>query len=497
MTQEAKNNTTYLWFDYETFGANAIKDRPAQFGAVRTDASFNVLGRPIILYSQLADDYLPSAGASLITGITPMTLLEEENVMTESDFAESIYQQMIKPGTISIGFNSINFDDTVTRFLFWRNLIPPYTREKGEGRGRFDLFPFIKALYAFYPDTLTWPKREDGLVSMRLENLSKANGLSHEHAHDASSDAYATMLLAKLIYQKKPKIWEYALTISRAENLVKLMSEQAPLLYVDPFRTHERSRGLRPVFPLMESPSIKGTWVCWDLNADPSAMMTISAEDMKTRLFVKAEDREKGVEPLPFVMINLKKQPFLVRGIGWVDKNGKGLFDHDAAYFLANAQKIREMKDRIPALNSLFAELAEKDSQRFDNQVVIPEEHLYFNNFPFSDRDKMTNFRMLSPMEMAERLPTIGYTKDELTRLTLYFMARNWPEETLEPDTEAQWRKYKMQKLVNGYGGSRTFEEFFSEIDELEKQYADDEAKLQILEEVREYGENLLADYQG
>ena len=196
-------------------------------------------------------------------------------------------------------------------------------------------------------------------------------------------------------------------------------------------------------------------------------------------------------------MINLKKQPFLVRGIGWVDKNGKGLFEHDAAYFLANAQKIREMKDRIPALNSLFAELAEKDSQRFDNQVVIPEEHLYFNNFPFSDRDKMTNFRKLSPMEMAERLPTIGYTKDELTRLTLYFMARNWPEETLEPDTEAQWRKYKMQKLVNGYGGSRTFEEFFSEIDELEKQYADDEAKLQILEEVREYGENLLADYQG
>ncbi|WP_290150725.1 exonuclease domain-containing protein [uncultured Parasutterella sp.] len=77
MTQQAENNTTYLWFDYETFGANAIKDRPAQFGAVRTDASFNVLGRPIILYSQLADDYLPSAGASLITGITPMTLLEE------------------------------------------------------------------------------------------------------------------------------------------------------------------------------------------------------------------------------------------------------------------------------------------------------------------------------------------------------------------------------------------------------------------------------------
>lgn len=144
MTQEAENNTTYLWFDYETFGANAIKDRPAQFALFARMLRSMVIGRPIILYSQLADDYLPSAGASLITGITPMTLLEEENVMTESDFAESIYQQMIKPGTISIGFNSISFDDTVTRFLFWRNLIPPYTREKGEAEEGSICFPLSR-----------------------------------------------------------------------------------------------------------------------------------------------------------------------------------------------------------------------------------------------------------------------------------------------------------------------------------------------------------------
>ena len=31
---------TFLWHDYETFGANPIADRPAQFAAIRTDEEF-------------------------------------------------------------------------------------------------------------------------------------------------------------------------------------------------------------------------------------------------------------------------------------------------------------------------------------------------------------------------------------------------------------------------------------------------------------------------
>ena len=32
---------TFLWHDYETFGANTRRDRPAQFAAIRTDAALN------------------------------------------------------------------------------------------------------------------------------------------------------------------------------------------------------------------------------------------------------------------------------------------------------------------------------------------------------------------------------------------------------------------------------------------------------------------------
>ena len=35
---------TFLWHDYETFGANVRRDRPAQFAAIRTDADLREIG---------------------------------------------------------------------------------------------------------------------------------------------------------------------------------------------------------------------------------------------------------------------------------------------------------------------------------------------------------------------------------------------------------------------------------------------------------------------
>ena len=67
---------TFLWHDYETFGAVPRRDRPAQFAAIRTDAELNEIGDEIMLYCQPAPDFLPEPQACLITGITPQTCLE-------------------------------------------------------------------------------------------------------------------------------------------------------------------------------------------------------------------------------------------------------------------------------------------------------------------------------------------------------------------------------------------------------------------------------------
>ena len=50
---------TFLWHDYETFGADTRRDRPAQFAAIRTDAQLNEIGESLMWYCQPTNDYLP------------------------------------------------------------------------------------------------------------------------------------------------------------------------------------------------------------------------------------------------------------------------------------------------------------------------------------------------------------------------------------------------------------------------------------------------------
>lgn len=61
---------TFLWHDYETFGADPRRDRPSQFAAIRTDADFREIGEPVEWFCKPADDFLPHPQACLVTGIT-------------------------------------------------------------------------------------------------------------------------------------------------------------------------------------------------------------------------------------------------------------------------------------------------------------------------------------------------------------------------------------------------------------------------------------------
>ncbi|CSG41980.1 exonuclease I [Shigella sonnei] len=63
MMNDGKQQSTFLFHDYETFGTHPALDRPAQFAAIRTDNEFNVIGEPEVFYCKPADDYLPQPGA--------------------------------------------------------------------------------------------------------------------------------------------------------------------------------------------------------------------------------------------------------------------------------------------------------------------------------------------------------------------------------------------------------------------------------------------------
>ncbi|HXO99160.1 MAG TPA: exodeoxyribonuclease I, partial [Luteibacter sp.] len=177
---------TFFWHDYETFGADPRRDRPSQFAGIRTDANLNVVGEPLMIYCKPPRDMPPQPAACLITGIAPQ-LTEREGVI-EAEFAAAIHEQIALPGTCTVGYNSLRFDDEFTRHLLYRNFYDPYGREWENGNSRWDLIDLVRMCQALRPEGIVWPTREDGTPSFKLEHLATANGLKQERAHDALSD---------------------------------------------------------------------------------------------------------------------------------------------------------------------------------------------------------------------------------------------------------------------------------------------------------------------
>ncbi|MDE2389183.1 MAG: exodeoxyribonuclease I, partial [Betaproteobacteria bacterium] len=163
---------TFYWHDYETFGADPRRDRPAQFAGVRTDEALNEIGEPLVIYCKPTRDYLPHPEACLLTGITPQ--LADACGLPEPEFIARIHAELSQPGTCGTGYNSLRFDDEVTRFTLYRNFYDPYAREWQQGNSRWDIIDLVRMTYALRPNGITWPQHEEGQPSFKLEDLVAA-----------------------------------------------------------------------------------------------------------------------------------------------------------------------------------------------------------------------------------------------------------------------------------------------------------------------------------
>src|SRR5687768_10703334 len=199
---------TLLWYDLETFGRDPRRSRIAQFAAIRTDLALQPVGEPISLFCRPADDLLPSPQATLITGITPQRAQAEGVV--EAEFIGRIADEMSQPGTCSIGYNSLRFDDEFVRCGLYRCFHDPYEREWKHGNSRWDLLDVLRLAHALRPDGVHWPPRGDGATSFRLEDLAAANGVRDGDAHEALSDVRATLGMARRLRDAQPRLWEWA-----------------------------------------------------------------------------------------------------------------------------------------------------------------------------------------------------------------------------------------------------------------------------------------------
>ena len=470
---------TFLWHDYETFGANVRRDRPAQFAAIRTDAELNEIGDPLMVYCQPAPDFLPDPQSCLITGITPQECLEKG--IPEHAFAVQIEQAFSEPGTIGVGYNTIRFDDEITRFMFWRNLIDPYAREWQNQCGRWDLLDVVRMTYALRPEGIEWPKKEDGSPSFKLEHLSKANGLVHEAAHDALSDVRATIALARLIRQHNSRLFDFALGLHKKDRVAMELGlpttaiTARPFLHVSGMFPAERGC-LAVMWPLASHPTNKNELIAWDLGQDPSMLADMSAADLRLRMFSKRDELPEGVERLPVKTIHLNKSPMVISRLKTLRPELAQRWGID----MEQAMQHAAVAQGLPDMSAIWAEVF----QRPPESTPDVDEDLYGGFVGNGDRRRLNQLRALSPAELA--LARTGFDDGRLEELLFRYRARNFPDSLAAPE-RARWEAHRAARLFDGEGGTRTIEGLFSEIDTLSETV--DERGEEILGALYDYAE--------
>ena len=456
---------SFFWHDYETFGRVPRRDRPAQFAGIRTDAALDEIGAPVMHYCQPAPDYLPDPESCLLTGILPQACLAQG--LPEHAFADAIEHELARPGTIGVGYNSIRFDDEVTRHLFWRCLMDPYAREWQNDCGRWDLLDVVRVTWALRPDGIVWPTHPDGRASFKLEDLTRANGIAHDGAHDALADVRATIAFARLIRARQPRLWDFCLKLRKRDAVVDEMAiaqnQGLPFLHVSGMYPIERGC-LAMVWPLAPHPSNKNELIVWDLASDPTELFELDAEAIRLRLFTRAEELAEGVTRLPIKSLHLNKSPIVIGNLKTLNEATAARFGLDIAQGLRHAE-LAAAKAHL--LAGIWPAVYERPAREGKTDV---DEDLYGGFVGNDDRRTLERLRTLPPEQLATKRP--AFADARLDELLFRFRARNFPA-TLNDAERRQWHEHRAHRLHDGAGAALTLHAFFERIDALEEALQD------------------------
>ncbi len=448
---------TFLWHDYETFGSDSRRDRPAQFAAIRTDAELVPCGDPIVAYCRLPEDVLPHPDAVLLTGITPQRAAREG--VPEPEFAAIVDDALAEPGTCGAGYNSIRFDDEFTRNLLYRNFHDAYAREWENGNCRYDLIDVARLCYGLRPDGIEWPRRDDGTPSFRLEDLAAANGLAHARAHDALSDVEATLGLAQRIRTAQRRLFDYSLTLRRKRQALALLDWNARRPVVHASSRIPASRGcVTIVMPLAPLPGQDSAVVVYDLTVDPTDLLALDVDAIRERVFASRTDLPEGIERIPLKIVRANKCPALapLGTLAGVD-TARIALDVDAA--LAHAERLA----RDPEVAAKVAQVFARD--RIETPTPDPELALYGGTF-LSDADRalLPRVRRATPDELARGFP---FQDARYAELLFRYRARHFPA-TLAPDEQERWRRLRERRLTREDGlAALTLPQYHARIAEL------------------------------
>jgi exodeoxyribonuclease-1 len=425
--------SSIFWYDYETTGINPRSDRPLQVAGIRTDAELNEVDAPINLYCRPSADILPHPMACMITGITPRILAEQG--LDEAHFMSLVHAQLARPGTCGAGYNTLRFDDEMTRYSLYRNFFDPYAREWQGGNSRWDLIDVVRAAYALRPEGMVWPQAE-GKISLRLELLTAANGIDHGHAHDALSDVRATIALARLLKQRQPRLFNWLYQLRSKQRVLDQVRLLQPMLHVSG-RFSAARHYLGVVMPLAWHPHNRNALIVCDLHYDPARLFEETADVLRQGLYQRRDALAPGQSPVPLKLLHVNRCP-VVAPLSVLREADKQRLGFDLALYEQRAQQLRDgavhWQDKLPVLYA---------TDSFDASAD-PEQQLYDRFIGDRDRRICDQVRNAEPEQLANG--RWMFDDPRLPELLFRYRARNFSD-TLTAEEQQRWQLFCQQRL--------------------------------------------------
>ena len=472
---------SFYWHDYETWGADPRRDRPAQFAGLRTDADLNPIGEPLVIYCKPSNDILPQPEACMVTGISPQKALSEG--VNEAGFIARIHEELSAPDTCGVGYNSIRFDDEFTRYTLYRNFFDPYAREWQNGCSRWDIIDMVRLTHALRPEGIEWPQDERGVTSFRLERLTEANGIAHESAHDALSDVQATIAMAGLIKQRQPRLFDYVFSGRDKQTLGQRLNlqQREAVLHVSSMYPAERGC-IAMVMPLAKHPGNPNGVIVYDLCQDPGPLLELDVDEIHKRLFTPSAELPEGVERIPLKTVHLNKCPVVVPM--------NTLTPEAAERWSVDLSQGERHRQRLLAHGELAKKLEAVHQRTQFEPVSDPDQALYSGGF-FSrdDRQRMQRILQTPPSELGNFPPVFDDAR--LPEMLFRYRARNWPE-SLGAEERSRWEEYRSIRLLEPDGGaSIVLDDYLATLDRLEADPLTPPGKLPLIAQLLAWAEEI------
>jgi exodeoxyribonuclease-1 len=478
-------SSSFLFYDLETSGFSPRQARIMQFAGQRTDMDLNPIGEPFNYLIKLGPDILPDPDAVLLTGITPQHTLSDG--LSEAEFLKIFYEEVVKPETIFLGFNSIRFDDEFMRFLHYRNFYDAYGWQWKDSCSRWDILDAVRMTRALRPDGIEWPFASDGKPANKLEFLTKVNKIDHVGAHNALSDVKATIAVAKLVKENQPDLFKYLLSIRNKKDVKKLVEKKEAFIYTSGHFSSDFSQ-TSAVIQIAESPSSDAVLV-YDLRYDPTPYLKMPVDQLiEAWKYTKDPDALR----LPVKTVKYNRAP-AVAPLGVIkDEKTQARIGLTLKTIEANLSILKDNQEQF-AKNILEATKKMDESRKKDqvslveNELTVDED-LYGGGFFSSNDTKLMNEVVTSAPDNLSSL--VDKFDDQRLKLLLpLYKARNYPK-TLSSEEADAWQKFCSLKLVSGEQKSK-MASYFARLSEL-KESTKDKSKQYLIEELTLYGQSLL-----